>query len=363
MVSEAPWGPRNSTRPGAAGSPTGFARRGRQHAAHGLGAGLAQLGLRVAQQRLPEHPALEEVEVLLALEDGGCAELLGQDAGVHLEHVGLGEEAQPVAGGVRDEVREQQRLVVLRQLVVEDRRVGLAERPLGLPGESLSQVVAAGPGRVHRLEQRPRLRDPLLRLADLAQVPAQHLARDLAQVPARQHVIGHVRDAVGRQTVAAGGEQCVAAGRRDPRVDAVRDDEVERAERAQRAQVRVLELDVLEAQSGRRRGRPLDRAPRQVDPAERAAAQPVGHRHEVAAITAAELEQAAGVGRRGAQPEQRGHRGEAVRVRLRERMTRVRDPVVVGQNFVLALRSHPAETGASNVPSAFWARYSTLSLA
>ena len=67
-----------------------------------------------------------------------------------------------MAGGVRDEVGEQDRLVMLGQLVVVERRVGLGERPLGLPGEPLPQLVAVRAGRQPRIEQRPRLGDPLL---------------------------------------------------------------------------------------------------------------------------------------------------------------------------------------------------------
>ena len=53
-------------------------RRGGQHPAHRGRPGLEPLGGRVAQQRLAEHAALEEVEVLLTLELVARAQLLGQ---------------------------------------------------------------------------------------------------------------------------------------------------------------------------------------------------------------------------------------------------------------------------------------------
>ena len=56
--------------------------------------------LGAAQQRLAEHPALEEVQVLLAAHrilDGeqGVGGRLGGRADLHLEEVGLGEVLQP----------------------------------------------------------------------------------------------------------------------------------------------------------------------------------------------------------------------------------------------------------------------------
>ena len=199
-------------------------------------------------------------------------------------------------GRVGDEVGEQHRLVVWRELVVEDRRVACCN------ARSACEVhlVALRAGLDDRRQQRPRLRDPLAPARPRAQMPAQHLAGDLAQVPAGQDVVGDVGDAVRRQVLAAGGEQGVARraarstsrrrGRSRSRTRRAR--QRRRGRRARTARSRAPSAPASAA-------RPLDRVARQVDAAERAAGQPVGHRHEVAAVAAPELEHA---GRRPAAP-------------------------------------------------------------
>ena len=77
-----------------------------------------------------------------------------------------------------------------------------AARSLGASSSSSGPASAIG-------EQLACPRDPLLRVAHVAQEPARHLPRDLAQVPARQHV--HVADA-GREVGAAGGVDRSAVG-------------------------------------------------------------------------------------------------------------------------------------------------------
>ena len=70
---------------------------------------------------------------------------------------------------------------MLGQFVVGQRGVALGERPLGLPRQP-RQLVASAPA-ASRREQRAGLGDPFRRFVDVTQVPAQHLAGDLAQVP------------------------------------------------------------------------------------------------------------------------------------------------------------------------------------
>jgi len=126
---------------------------------------------------------------------------------------------------------------------------------------------------------------------------------------------------------------------RQPRVHAVRDDEVELAGRGvERREVRFDELDVRQPEGADRSPPLLDRSRREVAADEAGAGQRHRHRDEVSAVVAADLEQAARLGTRREVPDECRHGLEPRGVRRPVRQRVVRDLVVaMGERDVRAV--------------------------
>ena len=129
------------------------------------------------EQRLPERPELEEVEVLLLGHD--VSVLLGEqerdggrrDRRVHLEVVRLGQVLKAVGPRVVDELVEVARAAARRELVGEQRGVTF------------------GVGLLERLEELPRPPGTGVGCIDAARVEQHHLAQHRPQMGARQRVV------------------------------------------------------------------------------------------------------------------------------------------------------------------------------
>ena len=353
---------REGLRAAGAGVALGLGLGGHREALEHLGVRRAvdrELG--AAEQGLAEHARLEEVEVLLAAHrvlDGEqrLGGRLGGGADLHLEEVRLGEVLESVAGGVRGELVEVDGVVDLGELVVQQRRVAAREHALGLAAHEGPEPVLSRRALEQEAQQGPRLRDALARVGELGGVEDEHVAQRLAQAPAGQGVVADVGHAGLVQRLAADREQAIADRRRHPRVHAVGDDVVKAARwRRELLDRPRLEGHVLQAERGHERLAARDGLRRGVDAHEARAGQRERHRHEVAGVAAAELEDAAARGRRGAQAEERGERRQAIGVRLGERVPRIGDRVVrrprsrprSAQNALLVLRSQPTRIGAT----------------
>ena len=273
-----------------------------------LGIGVAR-GRRVfvAEERLPEAPEAEEVPVLLLLEDALSSHLQEESAaravGVqrgHVAVVGFREELETVSSRAFDEVREKKGLVELGEIVVQQERVRLVL--LMLEGVLHDH----GKDRVRRrsLSEKPdevsRLADSLDGILAASHGPQHHLAHRNSDVPSGKHVVAHVRDAVRSEHLGGDGEHPLLNQRRHPRVDAVRDDVVVRAEVRRVQEVDVLERHVREAEGGNLLPAPRDGRARRVETEERAPRKDVRHRDQIAPVAAAQLEHAAAL--RGERP-------------------------------------------------------------
>jgi hypothetical protein len=193
---------REGPRAVGAGLAPGLGLGGHGHALDHLGARRAvdrEPG--AAQQRLAEHPSLEEVEVLLAAHrvldpHQRLRGRLGGGADLHLEEVRLGEVLQSMASGVRGELVEVEGVVDLGELVVQQRRVAAREHALGLSAHERTEALLAGRAIDQEAQQRPRLGDALACVGELCGVEDEHVAQRLAQAPAGQGVVadvGHAR--------------------------------------------------------------------------------------------------------------------------------------------------------------------------
>ena len=294
----------------------------------------------VADQALPEVARGEQVGVVLERDPVAAGELpqLGLDAvgevlPAQAVEVGLAEVHQRVTGGVLGELGEPDRMPVVGQVVVDepvDRRVGerrdfaLEQRPVGVGaghpvlGEELVELLRLGGVRGRIV--------PFVR----ARVPVADVTQHAPEVAAGVGVEGDVGDAVLRQAGGDGRQQRVTRVLGHPAVDAVGDDVVELAQRAvdQVAQIALAQLDVAQPGRGDRAPAFGDRLRGQIDPGGADARGRRGHRHQVAAGTAADLQHARveGVGRD--QAVQDRDRREPLRMRLSIRIIGVSDGVI-----------------------------------
>ena len=153
------------------------------------------------------------------------------------------------------------------------------------------------------------------RVFEVIDMRMQDFPRRLPHAAARQGVEAHEHDAIRRKARAGQRKQRVANGRRHPRIDAVRDDVVECAvRRRKRRQVFFDEGDVRQSQLGNHPASGIECARRQIAADELRRRQAHCHRNQIGAIVAAHFEHARlrDVGRMHA--EERGDRGQAVRV-------------------------------------------------
>ena len=293
-----------------------------------------------AEERLPETAEDEEVPVLL-LEDDVLRphleqEPAGRAVGVphgHVGVVGFREELEPVAPGALDEVDEQQGLVELGEVVVKQDGVGLLALVFEGVLEDRGRERTRRRGLREKSDEASRLRDSFGGLLDVPHVPPHHLAHRVSDVAPGERVVAHVRDAVRRERSGGDREHPLLHGRRHPRIEAVRDDVVERAGIRRVQQVGVEERDVGQAERGDLRAALLDGRARGVQSDERAPRKNVRHGDEVAAVAAAQLEHAAAFGRSSLQAVESCDRREAIRMGLGERRPGIRDGVVGGRLF------------------------------
>ncbi len=316
------------------------------------------------EQRLAEHPLLEEVQVLLAPQRVGdrqerLLELLGQRAELRLGELRLGEVLQAMSARLGDELVEVQRVVDLGERVVEEQAVDVLCELARLGSEHLGELAVGLTRCAEQRQEAARRRHPLLGPHDRLDVVAEHLAQRLARMAAGHRVVADVGDAVLRERRGAEREQAGADVLGHPGEDAVRDDVIDAAGRRLVVRQRdLLEGDVRQPEACGRRLRTRDRAARRVDADERRARQRDRHRQQVAARAAAELEHAArrGCGCRDA--EEPRQRREPVGMGLDEGAGRIEDRVVWGrvrhrrdvQNVWLLARSKPATVEPPAVP-------------
>jgi hypothetical protein len=142
----------------------------------------------------------------------------------------------------------------------------------------------------------PCLGDLLQGVGDAARIEGHQRARDLARAAARVGVVTDIGDAVRAQMRCADGENPLLDGRRDPRVQAVRDEIVERPEAPGNVlNVLVMEDDIAQPEGGRHR-RPLRNCLRcQINADESTARQCERHRDKIRAVAAAQLQHMAPV--------------------------------------------------------------------
>jgi hypothetical protein len=212
-------------------------------------------GFRPAEHALPEAAQRREVEILLALDAIQARDdaLHGrrQSHGRGAEKLGLGNEGETVSPGMRCELAEIHRVVRHGEIVVKDRAVRLLRNA----GELASQQ------RIDRFLGDPCLGDgagepacgvePLLRIVESVGVQVKHLPHGLAHVAPRKDVQAHEHEPVGRELDRRKREQRVADAGGNPRIQAVRDHIVERAQRrGEFAQVPLDERHVREPELG-----------------------------------------------------------------------------------------------------------------
>jgi putative transcriptional regulator len=171
-----------------------------------------------------------------------------------------------------------------------------------------------------------------MRIRDPVDVKMQDLPNGLAHAATRQRIEAHEHDAVRCKPFGRHGEQSVPYGRRHPRIDTVRDDVVEGAERRRkRGQVFFDERHIRELEFRDRLAAGRKRARRQIAADEVRGGKPHSHRNQVGAIVATNLEDTACRNRRRIDAQERCYRCQPVRMRQWMRQCRVRDRVVASR--------------------------------
>jgi len=314
-----------------------------------------------AQQRLAEAAQAQEIEVLLARQRRQRrqqrARFRREPRRAHRVHVRFAEEGQAESRGVRDERMEEHGLVQRGEVVVEQRAV----RPLGQRAELCPQRVVALVGRARsrrdQARELPRRVHARARIGDAVDGMMQHVPRGAAHLRARQRVVADEHHAVRRQPRAREREKAVAHRGRDPRVHAVGDHVVEVAVRGiERREVLLDQHNVAQPERRDRRAPGGERARRQVAADEGRLRESHRHRDQVRAVVASHFQHAAALDLRRREAEERRDGGEAVRVRARMRLRRVRDRVVargelrvgaVGARAALSGRDHGSRAAVS----------------
>ena len=292
--------------------------------------------LLAAQERLSEPTIPEKIEVLLLLDHAPVGQLpdlsgdLGRvRLGLHLVDARLREELQAVPARVRGELAEVHRLVGGREVVVEEEARGVVEHRAHLVREH-RRVAARGLRAVrHEAGEGAGLGDLLFRIGDVRDVEPEDLPDRLAQMAAGIGVVADERHPVRRQVRRADGEDPVAHRLGHPRVDTRRDDVVEGPEGVGDVHdVEPVQHHVPEAERRDRVGPDAHRGGRQVDADEFAVGETVGHRDQVAAVAAAQLQHAAPIDRSRGHSVQQGDRGQPIGMGLRHGLRPVREPIV-----------------------------------
>ena len=282
----------------SAGARVGTRRRGGAKIAHTLGVRVRrERDTLAAEQGAAVHLADEEIEALLARDALPAAPAQRRPdrrripARMHVRGPRLTEILQAVPGGVPGDVAEVERLVVRREVVVEEHVDGVALKPAKLlfedppVGRSLRLGLGDGAHEAHRVLA------VRFRVVERREPEAHHVAGEVAQMAAGQGVEVQVGDALGREMAREGRHQRIAHRGGDPRVHAVRDDVVELPEVGGKVEdVALPQLDVGERE---RRGEPAPdphRPHRELDAEEARPGEHAGHRDEVAPCPASELQ-------------------------------------------------------------------------
>jgi hypothetical protein len=254
--------------------------------------------------------------------------------------------------GVPGELVEVHRIVAFRHVIVRHVLVRLL---LDEPDLFASQRAVRSIGNRPRqeVEQRPSRAHPFGCVFDPPRLEQHHVANHSVRRPPGQRVVADIGDTIRREILAADRQHPVADLRRDPRVDAVRDDVVEGAVlRADRGDVVLAQLDVGQAGSGDQRLAGPDLPVREVYAGESGARQRRCHRDQVVAVPAAKLEHPAGFDLRGIQAEQQRQRSKPRRMRLRNRQAVVRQLVVLGERARLPVGTDDAHRRPSSAVAA-----------
>ena len=254
------------------------------------------------------HLADEEVEALLA-GDSTAAEPVQRGpnrsripARVHVGGPRLAQVLQAVSRGMLDDMPEVERLVVRDEIVMEEH----ADRVVLDTAELLLQYPPVGrPFRLGACDQPQephRILAVCFRVVEHREPELHHVADEAAQMAAGQGVEIQVSDPLGREMAREDRHQRIAHRRRNPRVHAVRDDVVEFPEiRGEVENVTLLQLEVGESERGREPSPDRNRPGRELDAEKACIGKPAGHRDEVPARAASELQDSAAFNRCGIQ--------------------------------------------------------------
>ena len=259
---------------------------------------------------------------------------------------------EPDLPGGQNHFRQHLRRVILRQFVVVQKCGRMIENPLRFVLHRAFVGFAAPPSLDLVREKRTRAFELRLGILELLRHIDQHVPDRLAQARARVHVVADDREPLAGEALCDDAKERLAHLRRNPGVDAVREDVIEAAERG-------VELDEVQrvkagvgAAAGLRRGAgPRDRLPGQVDADKFRLRRAERHVDEVDALAAADLQDAR-AGERGERAsEQRGEHADRRRVDDGEGQAGVADAVVSVRQVRVSLSDPGGTSGPEIAPS------------
>ena len=139
--------------------------------------------------------------------------------------------------------------------------------------------------------QTSRLVEPSARVDEVLDVRTQDVPRDLADSTSGQRVVTDEHHAVLREPAPPERKERITDVRRDPRVNAVRDDVIERAvRRRQLRQILMHECDIGQSQFGDGPSTRLDRTLGEIAADELRRRQRERHRNQIRAVVASDFE-------------------------------------------------------------------------
>ena len=205
-----------------------------------------------AQQRRPQRSAVEKIEILLEI--GHIAALPDQvePGGVdtdaeHLTEMRVAQVLQTVATGLREELVQKLRIVVALQIVVKDHGVALGEQACRLLAQrGMVGIVVRGQELPQPFQERPISGRKRSRVRLAAAMILTHPPDHFAQLAAGIAVVADVGDSFGSQESPAGGQHCVLDPVGHPRINAVRNDIIERPKTIGQRFGRLANIERLE---------------------------------------------------------------------------------------------------------------------
>ena len=309
------------------------------------------------QQRLVKVAVEQKIQVLLARQRvGECGQRLlrclaerGRKLVVQLR-VAQVTQSGPLRIG--DEVAEQHRFVHRCQVLM----VQVAVRCLPECRQFVAQVfgterLQTAQAGVQKSQKLACRRQALRRRHQGTDVEQQHLAQHAAHVPAGQRVETEIGNTARIEVTPDQAEQGDPHRRRHPGVEAVGNDIVEAlVTEFDRADIGLADLDIVQLQSRDLRLAGIHLGSRQIESEEPAARQKPGHRDQVRAAGAAQLEHPAGARIRTFDTVQAGQHGKVVRVGFTYRQAVVWQRLVGVQGRTL--HKVPRVRGGAIVPAA-----------